>query len=99
MIIQANSFFNWLGETLGTAIRWVIDTLAGFFASIGTALQDFIDGLTGSLGINDSLFSLAALILGLLLLYKGARAFLRRAIVAGLIWSFLSLLVLSWLIA
>lgn len=97
--MQANGFFSWLGETLGAAIRWVIDTLSNFFAGIGAALHDFIDGLTGALGIEASLFSLAALILGLLLLYKALRAFLRRAIIAGLIWSFLSLLVLSWLIA
>lgn len=96
--MQVNDFFNWLGETLGTAIRRIIDTLSSFFAGIGTALHDFIDGLTGSLGIEASLFSLTALILGLWLLYKGLRAFLRRAIIAGLIWSFLSLLVLSWLI-
>lgn len=95
----ANGFFTWLGESLGEAIRFVIDLLSGLFTGIGAAMYDFIEGLTGSLGMAPSLFGLIVLIVGLLLLYKGIRAFLRHAIVGGLIWTLLGLLVLSWLIA
>ena len=95
----ANGFFNWLGESLGEAIRFVVDVLAGFFAGIGIAMHDFIEGLTGSLGMNASLFGLIALLVGLGLLYKGVRALLQRSFVAGGLWMLLGLLVLSWLIA
>lgn len=95
----ANGFFNWLGESLGEAIRFVVDLLAGFFAGIGIAMYDFIEGLTGSLGMDTSLLGLIVLIVGLALLYKGIRAFLGRSLLGGVIWTLLGLLVLSWLIA
>lgn len=95
----ANGFFNWLGESLGDAIRFIVDVLAGFFAGIGIAIHDFIEGLTGSLGMNTSLFGLIALIMGLGLLYKGIRALLQRSFLAGALWMLIGLLVLSWLIA
>jgi hypothetical protein len=95
----ANGFFNWLGESLGDAIRFIVEALSGFFAGIGIALHDFIEGLTGSLGMNASLFGLVALIIGLGLLYKGIRALLQRSLLAGALWVLLGLLVLSWLIA
>ncbi len=97
--MAANGFFNWLGEALGDAIRFVVDLLSGLFAGLGIAVHDFIAGLTGALGMSPSLFGLIVLIVGLLLLYKGVRAFLGRGIIAGLVWTFLGLLVLSWLIA
>lgn len=95
----ANGFFNWLGESLGEAIRFVVDLLAGFFAGIGIAVHDFIEGLTDSLGMDASLFGLVVLLVGLVLLYKGVRAFLSRSLLGGVIWTLLGLLVLSWLIA
>ncbi len=45
-----------------------------------------------------SLISLVALALGLMLLVAALRAFLRRSIIAGVIWLFLGLWLLSWLI-
>lgn len=94
-----NGFFNWLGETLGDAIRFVVDLLSNIFDGFGNAVHDFIQGLTDSLGMSPSLFGLIVLVVGLLLLYKGIRAFVNRAIVGGLIWTLLGLIVLSWLIA
>ncbi|SDM02848.1 hypothetical protein SAMN05661010_03162 [Modicisalibacter muralis] len=94
-----NGFFNWLGESLGDAIRFVVDLLSSIFAGFGGAVHDFIEGLTGSLGMSPSLFGLIVLLIGLLLLYKGIRAFINHAIVGGLIWTLLGLIVLSWLIA
>ena len=41
---------------------------------------------------------LLGFVIGLLLLYSGIRAFLRRSIFGGLIWTVLGLVVLSWLI-
>lgn len=95
----ANGFFTWLGESLGEAIRFIVEVLGGFFAGIGVAAHDFIEGLTGSLGMDTSLFGLIALILGLGLLYKGIRALLQRSFLTGALWMLFGLLVLSWLIA
>lgn len=97
--MATNGFFNGLGESIGEAIRFIVDVLAGFFAGIGIALYDFIEGLTSSLGMDASVLGMVALVIGLLLLYKGVRAFLRGAVIAGLCWTFIGLLVLSWLIA
>lgn len=94
-----NGFFNWLGDSLGNAIRFVVDLLSSVFAGFGGAVHDFIEGLTGSLGMSPSIFGLIVLLIGLLLLYKGIRTFMNRAIVGGLIWTLLGLVVLSWLIA
>lgn len=45
-----------------------------------------------------SLLSLAALVLGLMLLAAAVSAFVRRSFISGLIWLFLGLWLLSWLI-
>ena len=94
-----NVLLNWLGDSQGDAIRFIVDLLSSIFAGFGGAVHDFIEGLTGSLGMSPSLFGLIVLLIGLLLLYKGIRAFMNRAIVGGLIWTLLGLMVLSWLIA
>ncbi|GAB2784667.1 hypothetical protein GCM10027040_08480 [Halomonas shantousis] len=92
-------FFNWLGDKLGDAIRVIVEALSSLFAGILIAAHDFILGLTGSLGMESSLFGIAVLIIGLLLLYNGIRALLRRSIVGGLMLIFLALVVLGWLIS
>lgn len=66
--------------------------------SVAGGIGGFVDGLTRSLGISPSMFSLAILVIGLLLLINGVRALLRGGIIGGLIWLVLGLLVLSWLI-
>ncbi|SPJ33336.1 hypothetical protein [Kushneria phyllosphaerae] len=96
--MQSEGFFSWVGETLGNIIRAIVEFLASIFANLFGAMDGFIDGLTSSLGISSSMFSLAILVIGLLLLINGVRALLRGGIIGGLIWLVLGLLVLSWLI-
>jgi len=97
--MQDNGFFNWLGERLGDALRELVTLLNQLFGGTFSAAQDFVDGLTASLGISDSLFAMLMLIIGLLMLYKGLRGFLRGAVIGALIWTLLGLTILSWLIA
>ncbi|ANF58275.1 hypothetical protein [Halotalea alkalilenta] len=92
-------FFNALGRTIGNAIRFVVELLGGFFSGISDAARGFVHGLTGALGVSDSVASIVVLVIGLMLLYTGIRALLRRSLVAGVIWLLLGLLVLSWLIS
>lgn len=91
-------FFNWLGNTLGDIIRFLVDGLVGFFADLGDSAQGFLRGLSDSLGIAPSLVNLLVLVFGLWLLWKGLRAFMRSAIFVGLVWLLLGVVVLSWLI-
>ena len=50
------------------------------------------------LTIGMKIFSIAAVILGLFLIYTGVRAFVRRKIVLGIVWVLLGLWLLSALI-
>ncbi|WP_227368765.1 hypothetical protein [Halomonas sp. M20] len=97
--MQTDGFFNWLGESIGEAIRAIVDLLSGFFAGIGVAIYEFVEGLSGSLGVNTSLFNMVVLVIGLLLLIKGISSFVGRSIIGGVIWTVAGLLVLSWLMA
>jgi phage shock protein PspC (stress-responsive transcriptional regulator) len=96
--MQVESFFEWLGRAFGELIRFVVEALSGFFELMGSAVAGFIAGLSQALGITPSLLGIAVLVLGLLLLYAALRAFLRRSIIAGLVWLFLGLWLLSGLI-
>ncbi len=96
--MQAEGVFEWLGQAIGTLIRFVVEALSGFFAFFANAGQDFLQGLSRTLGMDRSLLSLVALVIGLLLLGAAVRAFMRRSIIAGLIWLILGLWLLSWLI-
>lgn len=87
-------FFRWMGEQLGDAIRLVVESLSLLFAGI----DDFVSGLTGALGMNATVVSVAFLLLGLFLLYAGVRNLVRGAFVSGFIWLGLALLLLGWLI-
>ncbi|MFK0890285.1 hypothetical protein [Pseudomonas paraeruginosa] len=90
-------FFDGLGEMLGRAIRFVVDLLSGLLGGIWSAMDDFLHGLARAIGMDASLFSFVFLVLGLLL-YSGIRAFMRRSIIGGIIWTVLGLIVMSWLI-
>lgn len=96
--MHEEAFFDWLGHTVGQAIRFIVDLLSGVLGVIWAAMDDFLHGLARAIGMDVSLFSLLLLALGLLLLYAGIRAFLRRSIIAGIVWIFLGLIVMSWLI-
>lgn len=91
-------FFGWLGQALGTVIRYIVDGLEWFFGLFAVAGHNFLRGLSEALGMDQSVISLGALVIGLLLLVAAARAFFRRSIVAGIIWLVLGLWLLSWII-
>lgn len=96
--MSTEGFFNWIGTRIGEAIRYVIDLLSLFFDNLGGSLEHFIRGLSEALGINPTILSLLALIIGLWMLYRAVRALLQRAIIAALVWALLGLMVLGWLV-
>ncbi|ACO76958.1 hypothetical protein AvCA_07080 [Azotobacter vinelandii CA] len=96
--MQEESFFEWLGETLGAVLRYLVETLGGLFGSIARAGGAFLEGLSRTLGTDPTLLGFVALAVGLLLLAGGIRALLRRAFVGGTISLLLGVWVLSWLI-
>jgi hypothetical protein len=96
--MQVESFFEWLGHALGAVIRFVVDGLDWFLKLLTHAGGNFVEGLSRALGMNTSLVSIIALIIGLLFLYSAIRAFMRASIIAGIIWLILGLWLLSWII-
>ncbi|MFK0086341.1 hypothetical protein ACIQUS_03495 [Pseudomonas sp. NPDC090755] len=96
--MHVEGFFEWLGQALGALIRFVVDALSGLFNLLTNAGGNFIDGLARTLGMDTSLVSIVALVIGLMLLYSAIRAFMRASIIVGIIWLLLGLWVLSWII-
>jgi hypothetical protein len=96
--MHVEGFFDWLGQVLGSVIRFIVDGLSGLFNLLANAGGNFIDGLARALGMDTSLVSILALIVGLMLLYSALRAFMRASIVLGIIWALLGLWVLSWVV-
>ncbi|MDY7563230.1 hypothetical protein QN382_05570 [Pseudomonas sp. 10B1] len=96
--MRTESFFEWLGQMLGAIIRFVVDGLDWLFKILGHAGGNFVEGLSRTLGMNTSLISIIALIIGLMLLYSAIRAFMRASIISGIIWMVLGLWLLSWII-
>ncbi|HCL78046.1 MAG TPA: hypothetical protein DIC26_19660, partial [Pseudomonas sp.] len=78
--MRVEGFFEWLGQALGTVIRYIVDALSGLFGLFADAGHNFLEGLSRTLGMDRSLISLVALALGLMLLVAALRAFLRRSI-------------------
>ena len=96
--MQVESFFEWLGQALGSVIRFIVDGLSGLFGALTHAGGNFIDGLSRTLGMDTSIISIIALILGLMLLWSAIRAFMNASIIMGIIWLVLGLWLLSWII-
>ncbi|MEG5265323.1 hypothetical protein TRP66_13535 [Pseudomonas sp. JDS28PS106] len=96
--MQVEGFFEWLGQAIGAVIRFIVDGLAWLFSGLTNAGGNFVEGLSRTLGMDTSLISIAALIVGLLLLYSAIRAFMRASIIMGIIWLALGLWMLSWII-
>ncbi|MBJ9974712.1 hypothetical protein IAE35_04205 [Pseudomonas sp. S75] len=96
--MHVEGFFEWLGQALGAVIKFIVDLMSGLFNLLANAGSNFIDGLSRTLGMDTSLVSILALIVGLMLLYSAIRAFMRASIIAGIIWLVLGLWVLSWII-
>lgn len=93
--MRVEGFFESMGEALGTLLRWIIDSLYGLFDMIGEAGRGFLNGLANALGMEASLVSLAALVIGLLILVSALRALLRRAFISGVLLLLLGLWLLS----
>jgi hypothetical protein len=96
--MQTQGFFDWLGQAVGTVIRFIVEVLSGFFDLIGNAGQHFLGGLARALGMETSLLGMIALVIGLLFLAAAIRAFFRRKLVAGIVWLVLALWLLSLII-
>ncbi|BBP74541.1 hypothetical protein CCU68_26855 [Pseudomonas gingeri NCPPB 3146 = LMG 5327] len=96
--MQVESFFGWLGQVLGSAIRFIVDGLSGLFNLLTHAGSNFVDGMARALGMDTSLISILILIIGLMFLYSAVRAFMRASIIFGIIWLVLGLWLLSWII-
>lgn len=92
-------FFQSLGQAFGTVIRFIVDNLGGLFSAMGGVIGSFVDGLSKALGVTPSFLNIAVLVLGLLFLYFGVRAVLRRAFIRAIIWLLLGLWLLGGLIA
>ncbi|SFI84242.1 hypothetical protein SAMN05216206_2959 [Pseudomonas guineae] len=97
--MAVEGFFESLGEAVGSAIRFIIEGMSGFFGMLGGAVSSFITGMSKALGVTPSLLSIVVLVTGLWLLYLAVRAFIRRSIIAGVIWLLLGLWLLSGLIS
>jgi hypothetical protein len=96
--MQVEGFFEWLGQALGSVIRFIVDALSGLFNLLSHAGSNFVDGLSRTLGMDTSIISIIALILGLMLLWSAIRAFMNASIIMGIIWLLLGLWLLSWII-
>jgi hypothetical protein len=96
--MQVESFFEWLGQALGSIIRFIVDALSGLFNLLSHAGSNFVEGLSRALGMDTSIISIIALILGLMLLWSAIRAFMNASIIMGIIWLVLGLWLLSWII-
>lgn len=90
--------FEWLGEALGTLVRLVVDSLAWLFNILSGASSAFVNGFSRALGVDSNIFTVVAVIIGLLLIYTGVRSLLRRRFIAAVIWLLLGLWLLSALI-
>jgi hypothetical protein len=96
--MRVEGFFEGLGHALGQMIRFIVDLLSGALGAVADAVDDFLHGLASAIGMDSSIFSIILLIIGLLFLYNGIRALLRRSIFGGVIWLLLGLVVIGWLI-
>jgi phage shock protein PspC (stress-responsive transcriptional regulator) len=96
--MQVESFFEWLGQIIGSAIRFIIDALSGLFNLLSNAGSNFVEGLAQALGMDTSIVSIITLIIGLMLLWAAIRAFMNASIIMGIIWLLLGLWLLSWIV-
>lgn len=90
--------FEWLGEALGTLVRFVVDSLAWVFQILSGASTAFVNGFSRALGVDSNVFTVVAVIIGLLLIYAGVRSLINRRFFGAVIWLLLGLWLLSALI-
>ncbi|MCM5703607.1 hypothetical protein [Larsenimonas salina] len=94
---EDSSFFGDVGEAIGAVLKSLIDFLSSIWQNFFGAIDDFIDGVTRSLGISPSVFSIALLVIGLMFLYGAVRAFMRGSILGGAFRLGIGVILLSWL--
>ena len=82
--MQVEGFFEWLGQVLGSIIRFIVDALSGLFNLLSNASSNFVEGLSQALGMDTSIISIVTLILGLMLLWSAIRAFMNASIIMGI---------------
>ncbi|MCO5785931.1 hypothetical protein DHB74_06130 [Pseudomonas sp. G11-1] len=97
MYVNTNPF-EWLGQAFGTLVRLIVDGLAWVFDMLSGASTAFVNGFSRALGIDSSILSIAFVVLGLFLIYLGVSSFIKKRIIAGVIWLLLGLWLLSTLI-
>lgn len=90
--------FEWLGQAFGTLVRLIVESLAWVFNMLSGASAAFVSGFSRALGVDSSILSIAFVVLGLLLIYLGVRALLKKRVIGGVIWLLLGLWLLSSLI-
>ena len=90
--------FEWLGQAFGTLVRLIVDGLAWVFDMLSGASTAFVNGFSRALGVDSSILSIAFVVLGLFLIYLGVSSFIKKRIIAGVIWLLLGLWLLSTLI-
>ena len=96
--MQVEGFFEWLGQALGSVIRFIVDGLSGLFQMMSRASSNFVEGLSRALGMDTSIISIVTLILGLVLLWSAIRAFMSASFIMGIICLMLGLWLLSWVV-
>jgi len=79
-------------------VRLIVDTLSWLFGILTGASTAFVEGFSRTLGVDSGLLSIAAVIIGLYLIYRGVRAMIGRRLVAGIIWILLGLWLITALI-
>ncbi|WP_345248902.1 hypothetical protein [Pigmentiphaga soli] len=96
--MQAESFFEWLGNICGAVIRTLVATLRAVLGGLGEAIAGFSAGLAHAIGMTPSAFNYILLAIGLLLLYGAIRALMRGAVLGGIILLVITVLLLGGLI-
>ncbi|ANY16427.1 hypothetical protein [Bordetella pseudohinzii] len=91
-------FFSSAGAAVGQGIKWVSDALHWLFGGFFGALGDFFSGMAASLGMSPNVMNFALLLIGLMMLWAGIKAFARRSILSGIFWLVLTALLLGALI-
>jgi hypothetical protein len=94
--MHVEGFFEWLGQVLGSVIRFIVDGIERVVQPAGQCRWQLHRWPGAHLGHGHFAGQHPALIIGLMLLYSAIRAFMRASIILGIIWLVLGLWVLSW---
>ncbi|OZI75060.1 hypothetical protein [Bordetella genomosp. 12] len=88
-------FFGSAGAALGQGIKWVAEALRWLFGGFFGALGEFFSGMAAALGMSPNVMNFALLLIGLLMLWAGIKAFARRSFLSGIFWLLLCALLLG----